>query len=197
MLYGKKLYFVNFFQILFLRIINCKKLNNDNKNSHFCAKLQNIIYILEFKMDFNDKKELIKKHSPGSKIVKNSILSFLFGGLICVIGQLLLYLYSYLGCDEKVAGILVTVTLIFLAALLTGLGLFDKIARHAGAGTLVPVTGFSNAVVSQAMDAKSEGYVMGVGAKIFTVAGPVILYGLLCGFIYGVIYFTVRLLGGV
>jgi stage V sporulation protein AC len=148
-------------------------------------------------MDFNDKKELIKKHSPGSKIVKNSILSFLFGGLICVIGQLLLYLYSYLGCDEKVAGILVTVTLIFLAALLTGLGLFDKIARHAGAGTLVPVTGFSNAVVSQAMDAKSEGYVMGVGAKIFTVAGPVILYGLLCGFIYGVIYFTIRLLGGV
>jgi stage V sporulation protein AC len=197
MLYGKKLYFVNFFQILFLRIINCKKLNNDNKNSHFCAKSQNIIYILEFKMDLNDKKELIKKHSPGSKIVKNSILSFLFGGLICVIGQLLLYLYSYLGCDEKVAGILVTVTLIFLAALLTGLGLFDKIARHAGAGTLVPVTGFSNAVVSQAMDAKSEGYVMGVGAKIFTVAGPVILYGLLCGFIYGVIYFTVRLLGGV
>jgi stage V sporulation protein AC len=140
-------------------------------------------------MDFNDKKELIKKHSPGSKIVKNSILSFLFGGLICVIGQLLLYLYSFLGCDEKVAGILVTVTLIFLAALLTGLGLFDKIARHAGAGTLVPVTGFSNAVVSQAMDAKSEGYVLGVGAKIFTVAGPVILFGLCSGVIYGLVYF--------
>lgn len=148
-------------------------------------------------MDFNDKKELIKRHSPGTKIVKNSILSFLVGGLICVVGQLLSYLYSYLGCDERVSGILVTVTLIFIAALLTALGIFDKIARHAGAGTLVPVTGFSNAVVSQAMDAKSEGYVMGVGAKIYTVAGPVILYGLLCGFIYGVIYFVIRLLGGV
>jgi stage V sporulation protein AC len=143
-------------------------------------------------MDFNNKKELIKKHSPGSKIVKNSILSFLFGGLICVIGQLLLYLYSYLGCDEKVAGILVTVTLIFLAALLTGLGLFDKIARHAGAGTLVPVTGFSNAVVSEAMDAKSEGFILGVGAKIYTVAGPVILFGITSGVVYGVIYYLVN-----
>ena len=148
-------------------------------------------------MDFNDKKELIKRHSPRTKIVKNSIMSFLVGGLICVIGQLLSYLYPYLGCNERVSGILVTVTLIFIAALLTALGIFDKIARHAGAGTLVPVTGFSNAVVSQAMDAKSEGYVMGVGAKIYTVAGPVILYGLLCGFIYGLIYFVIRLLGGV
>ena len=98
-------------------------------------------------------------------------------------------LYSYLGLDKKTAGTLVTVTLIFLAALLTALGIFDKIARHAGAGTLVPVTGFSNAVVSQAMDAKSEGYVLGVGAKIYTVAGPVILYGLLSGTVYGLIYY--------
>ena len=140
-------------------------------------------------MDSITKKELIKKHSPGSKILKNSLMAFIFGGIICVIGQLLLWLYGYIGCDEKTSGILVTVTLIFVAAVLTGLGLFDKIARHAGAGTLVPVTGFSNAVVSQAMDAKSEGYVMGVGAKIYTVAGPVILYGLLSGVIYGLIYF--------
>lgn len=140
-------------------------------------------------MDNNVKKQLIKKYSPGSKIFKNSFLAFLFGGIICVIGGLLLKLYSYLGCDEKASGILVTVTLIFVAALLTGLGIFDKIARHAGAGTLVPVTGFSNAVVSQAMDAKSEGYVLGVGAKIYTVAGPVILYGLLSGVIYGLIYY--------
>lgn len=140
-------------------------------------------------MDSSIKKELIKKHSPGSKILKNSLMAFIFGGIICVIGQLLLWLYGYIGCDEKTSGILVTVTLIFVAAVLTGLGLFDKIARHAGAGTLVPVTGFSNAVVSQAMDAKSEGYVMGVGAKIYTVAGPVILYGLLSGVIYGLIYF--------
>ena len=140
-------------------------------------------------MDSNAKKQLIKKHSPSSKILKNSSLAFLFGGGICVLGQLLGELYTYLGCDTEASGWLVTVTLIFAAALLTGFGLFDKIARHAGAGTLVPVTGFSNAVVSQAMDAKSEGYVMGVGAKIFTVAGPVILYGLLSGAAYGLIYF--------
>lgn len=147
-------------------------------------------------MDSEVKKQLIKKHSPGSSLFKNSLLAFLFGGLICVIGQLLLSLYSYLGADEKTAGILVTVTLIFIAAILTALGIFDKIARHAGAGTLVPVTGFSNAVVSQAMDAKSEGYVMGVGAKIYTVAGPVILYGLLSGFVYGVIYYLYKLVEG-
>lgn len=147
-------------------------------------------------MDSNTKKELIKKHSPGSTLLKNSLLAFFFGGLICLIGQLFLMLYSYLGCDEKTAGILVTVTLIFIAALLTALGIFDKIARYAGAGTLVPVTGFSNAVVSEAMDSKSEGYVLGVGAKIYTVAGPVILYGILSGFVYGVIYFVYRLVEG-
>lgn len=140
-------------------------------------------------MDSNAKKDLIKKHSPGTKILKNSILSFIFGGLICVVGQLLSQLYSNIGFDRKTTGILVTVSLIFVAALLTALGIFDKIARYAGAGTLVPVTGFSNAVVSQAMDAKSEGCVLGVGAKIYTVAGPVILFGLLSGVVYGIIYY--------
>ena len=91
--------------------------------------------------------------------------------------------------DEKQAGAMVTIAMIVIAALLTSLGLFDTIARHAGAGTLVPVTGFSNAVVSEAMDAKSEGFILGVGSKIFTVAGPVILYGITSGVIYGVIYY--------
>ena len=116
-------------------------------------------------------------------------MAFIFGGLICVIGELIKMLYTWLGADEKTAGMLVTITLIFFAALLTGLGLFDKIARYAGAGTLVPVTGFSNAVVSEAMDAKSEGYVLGVGAKIFTVAGPVIIYSSIAGTLYGLIYY--------
>ena len=147
-------------------------------------------------MDSKVKKELIKKHSPGSSLFKNSLLAFIFGGMICVMGQLFLVLYSYLGADKKTAGILVTVTLIFIAALLTALGIFDKIARYAGAGTLVPVTGFSNAVVSEAMDSKSEGYVLGVGAKIYTVAGPVILYGLLSGFVYGIIYYIFKLVEG-
>jgi len=146
-------------------------------------------------MDSNAKQELIKKHSPGSTIVKNSFLAFLFGGAICVLGQLLFNIYTSLGCDEKLSGTLVTVTLIFIAALLTALGIFDKIARYAGAGTLVPVTGFSNAVVSEAMDSKSEGYVLGVGAKIYTVAGPVILFGILSGVIYGVIYYLWGMIG--
>lgn len=141
-------------------------------------------------MNSKVKKELIKKYSPGSTILKNLLLSFTFGGSICVLGQLLFLLFEYLSLDEKTSGILVTVTLIFIAALLTALGIFDRIAKLAGAGTLVPVTGFSNAVVSQAMDAKSEGYVMGVGAKIYTVAGPVILFGLLSGVIYGVILYV-------
>lgn len=140
-------------------------------------------------MDNKEKQRLIIKHSPSSAILKNSLLAFIFGGFICAIGQGLLLLYSNLGADKKTAGTLVTVTLIFIASLLTALGVFDKIARYAGAGTLVPVTGFSNAVTSQAMDAKSEGYILGVGSKIFTVAGPVILFGLFSGVIYGVIYY--------
>jgi stage V sporulation protein AC len=140
-------------------------------------------------MDSNEKKRLIKKYSPSSTIFKDCALAFLFGGAICALGQGLFVLFDYLGINEKNSGILVTVSLILLAAILTGLGIFDKIAKHAGAGTLVPVTGFSNAVVSEAMDSKSEGYVLGVGAKIYTVAGPVILYGLLSGVIYGLIYY--------
>ena len=147
-------------------------------------------------MDSNVKKELIKKHSPKSKILKNSLFAFFFGGLICVVGQILSELYSYIGVEKETVGILVTISLIFIAALLTALGVFDKIARYAGAGTLVPVTGFSNAVVSQAMDAKSEGCVLGVGAKIYTVAGPVILFGLLSGVVYGLIYYIYGLVEG-
>ena len=147
-------------------------------------------------MDLNEKKELIKKYSPKSTILKNSFFAFIFGGLICLIGELLKLLYIDLGVTEKDSKMLVTITLIFIAAILTGLGLFDKIAKYAGAGTLVPVTGFSNAVVSEAMDAKSEGYVFGVGAKIYTVAGPVILFGLASGVAYGIIYYFYLKFGG-
>ena len=138
-------------------------------------------------------KKITEIHSPKSKILKNSLKAFLFGGLICLIGELLAALFIFLGADEKTAYTLVTVSLIFISALLTGLGVFDRIARHAGAGTLVPVTGFANAVVSPAIDTKSEGLILGVGAKIFTVAGPVILYAVLSGAALGVIYFLVSL----
>lgn len=142
-------------------------------------------------MNNSEKKRLIKKYSPPSPLLKNCILAFIFGGLICTIGEGLLVMLLSLGIEEKTSLTLVTVTLIFIGAFLTAIGVFDKIARHAGAGTLVPVTGFSNAVTSQAMDAKSEGMVLGVGAKLFTIAGPVILYGILSGILYGVIYYLI------
>ena len=134
-------------------------------------------------------KQRIKLHTPPSAILKDSALAFLFGGSICLIGELLATLYIYLGISEKNSYTLVSVTLIFISALMTGLGVFDNVARHAGAGTLVPVTGFANSVVSPAIDNRSEGLILGVGAKIFTVAGPVILYAVLSGTLFGIIYY--------
>lgn len=138
-------------------------------------------------------KERVKLHTPHSSVLKDSLRAFVCGGAICTFGELLASFYSYLGVEEKNAYTLMTVTLIFLAALLTGLGVFDNIAKYAGAGTLVPVTGFANSVVSPAIDNKSEGLILGVGAKIFTVAGPVILYAVLSGSIFGVIYYITNL----
>ncbi len=135
------------------------------------------------------KKNIIKHFSPRTKVVKNCSLAFFFGGVISLIAELLRRLFLSVGVGEGDAITLVGVTLIILAALLTAFGVFDNIARYAGAGTLVPITGFSNAVTSQAIDAKSEGLVLGVGAKIFTVAGPVILFGIFSGVIYGIIHF--------
>ncbi len=138
------------------------------------------------------KKSLIKKHSPHSKIVKNTALAFITGGAICALGECLRELYIYLGASERDAVGYVSLSVIFIAALLTLFGVFDRIARHAGAGTLVPITGFSNAITSQAIDAKSEGFILGVGAKIFTVSGPVILFGIGAGVLYGIIYVLVN-----
>lgn len=141
-----------------------------------------------------EKKQLIKKHSKGSPVLKNSFRAFFFGGIICVVGELLLTLFVNIGADSRTSVTLVTLSVIFLAALLTALGIFDRIARFTGAGTLVPVSGFSNAVTSEAMDSASEGLVLGVGAKIFTVAGPVILFGILSGVLYGIIYYAFSLI---
>ena len=137
--------------------------------------------------------EMTKKASPPSPKVKDFIWAYCVGGAICVIGQLLLELYTKLGLDEKQVKMAVPVSVIFIAALLTGFGLFDKIARRAGAGTLVPITGFANAVVSPAIEFKNEGYILGVGAKIFTIAGPVIMYGTVASVIYGFIYWITTL----
>ena len=147
-------------------------------------------------MTEQEKKEygkLVEQRANRSPVVKNCCFAFLIGGAICAQGQVLYVLYDRV-LSHAVAGATVTVTLIFLSALLTAIGIFDNIARVAGAGTLVPVTGFANAVVSPALDTKSEGLILGVGAKIFTIAGPVLLYSVLSGTLYGVIYYVVRLL---
>ena len=139
-------------------------------------------------------KEYVKNKERPSPVLKNCIFAFLIGGGICTLGQSFRHLYTNLTSDERLGSSLTCITLIFIAILFTGLGVFDKVAKIAGAGTLVPITGFANAVASCAIDSKSEGYVMGVGAKIFTIAGPVILYGIATGAIYGVIYYIAGLI---
>lgn len=133
--------------------------------------------------------ELTKKASPNSNSKINVPMAFLFGGIICVIGQFLLDMFKGFGFDKITAGGWTSITLVAASALLTGLGWYPKMAKHGGAGTLVPITGFANAVVSPAMEFRSEGWVTGLGAKIFTIAGPVILYGAAASFIYGLIYY--------
>ena len=140
-----------------------------------------------------EKIKLIQKHSPRSPILKNCACAFLTGGIICLLGEVILTVFLNMGLKKEDALPLVTASLILLAAVLTALGIFDRIAKRAGAGTLLPVTGFSNAVVSEAMDSANEGLILGVGAKIFTVAGPVILFGTAAGVLYGVIYYLLSL----
>ena len=141
-------------------------------------------------MDKKQYKKYAKAHAPKSPILKNCLRAFLIGGLICSIGEILLLIYSRLcGMSEESASTLTSVTLVFISIFLTALGVYDRIARFAGAGTLVPITGFANAVASPAIDSKAEGLVLGVGAKIFTVAGPVLLYATVSGALYGVIYY--------
>ena len=137
--------------------------------------------------------EMTKKASPPSPKLKDFIWAYIVGGAICVIGQLFIEFYTNMGLSEKIVKMAVPVSVILIAALLTGFGLFDKIAKRAGAGTLVPITGFANAVVSPAIEFKNEGYILGVGAKIFTIAGPVIMYGTVASVIYGVIYWITTL----
>ncbi len=141
-------------------------------------------------MDKNTYKNMVHKAVPPSPKIKNTLFAFLFGGGICTIGQAFRTLYIYLGSDKDTASTLVAVTLVALAAILTAVGVFDKIARYAGAGTIVPITGFANSVVSPAMEFKTEGNILGTAANMFKIAGPVIVYGTAAAFVYGVIYWV-------
>lgn len=139
-------------------------------------------------------KKYAEERAAKSPIFKNCTAAFLIGGCICTVGHFLCRLYKdSLGLDKIDAGCLTSDTLILIAVILTGFGVFDKIAQIAGAGTLVPITGFANAVSSAAIDSKTEGFILGVGAKMFTIAGPVIVYGISAGVVYGVIYWITTL----
>ena len=138
--------------------------------------------------------KLVEEMAPKSPVGKDCLNAFWIGGLICAIGQAIMNGYQALGLDKEKAGTAMSMTLVFISALLTGLSLYDNIAKHAGAGTLVPITGFANAISSAAVEFKTEGFILGVGAKIFTIAGPVILYGVAASVVYGIIYWLITLL---
>ena len=133
--------------------------------------------------------EMMKQAVPRSNVKVNVSMAFLIGGSICTIGQLLFTAFQNLGFTADQAAAWTTVTLVICSAVLTGFGLYEKLARHAGAGTLVPITGFANAISSAAIESKTEGFVLGIGTKIFTIAGPVILYGCTASVIYGLVYY--------
>lgn len=141
----------------------------------------------------NEYKNMVKKVSPNSRYGRDIVLAFLIGGAICTLGQCFLALYESLGLSRTAAGAFNSITLIGLSALLTALRVYDDIAKFGGAGTLVPITGFANSIVSPAMEFKSEGLVLGVGAKMFVIAGPVLVYGTAASILYGLILWFFRL----
>ena len=137
---------------------------------------------------------LVARMEPKSPMWRDCLNAFWIGGLICTLGQVFLNCYGALGLEKEDAGTAASMTLVALSALLTGLSIYDDIAKHAGAGTLVPITGFANAIAAPAVEFKTEGFVLGVGAKMFTIAGPVIVYGLAASVVYGVIYWLCTIL---
>ena len=138
--------------------------------------------------------KLVESMAPKSPIWKDCLNAFWIGGLICALGQLIMNGFAALGMEKLQAGTATSMSLVTLSALLTGLSLYDNIAKHAGAGTLVPITGFANSIAAPAVEFKTEGFVLGVGAKMFTIAGPVIVYGVSASVIYGLIYWITTMI---
>ena len=137
---------------------------------------------------------LVARMAPKSPMWRDCLNAFWIGGLICVVGQIFMKCYGAWGLEKQDAGTAASMTLVAMSALLTGLSVYDDIAKHAGAGTLVPITGFANAIAAPAVEFKTEGFVLGVGAKMFTIAGPVIVYGLAASVVYGFIYWLYTIL---
>ena len=138
--------------------------------------------------------ELVKELSPKSPLWKDCIKAFAIGGAICALGQVFMNLYANMGVEKQDAATFASMTLVVLSSLLTGLSLYDNLAKHAGAGTLVPITGFANSIAAPAVEFKTEGFILGLGAKMFTIAGPVIVYGVSASVVYGFIYWIMKML---
>ncbi len=146
-------------------------------------------------MDKQDYKEYTKQREPKTKLLRNCIMAFIVGGLICDVGQFFFNLYMSMGLSKDKVSTLTSITMVFLGAFLTGLDIYDWIGKYGGAGSIVPITGFANSIVSPAMEYKKEGLVFGVGAKMFTIAGPVLVYGISSSVLVGLIYYLLRLAG--
>lgn len=153
---------------------------------------------MSYKSDKEVKKDfevLSNKMKPKPKIFRNCVRAFIIGGIICVIGQFIMNMLIKFGVSKEDASTWLPIIMIFIGAFLTGIGVYDKIANIAGAGTVVPITGFSNAIVAPAMEFKKEGFVMGVGAKMFTIAGPVLVYGISTSIAVGIVYYILIITG--
>lgn len=136
--------------------------------------------------------KMVEESTPTSNLLFNCFKAFIVGGLICIIGQFVMNFFISRGVDKESVGPFVSLTMIFLGAFLTGIGVYDDIGKHAGAGSVVPITGFANSIVSPAMEFKKEGYILGIGAKMFTVAGPVLVYGISSSIIVGLIHYLLK-----
>lgn len=136
--------------------------------------------------------KMVQEATPPSSLLVNCLKAFIVGGLICIIGQFVMNFFISRGVDKEAVGSFVSLVMIFLGAFLTGIGVYDDIGKHAGAGSVVPITGFANSIVSPAMEFKKEGYVLGIGAKMFTIAGPVLVYGISSSIIVGIVYYFLR-----
>ncbi len=146
----------------------------------------------EQQLEVAEYQELINKIRPRHTFLKNAILAFLVGGTICLIGQFILQVYTAQGLEQQQAQAATSATMVFLGAFLTGIGVYDRIGKYGGAGSIVPITGFANSIVAPAMEARREGFIFGIGAKMFTIAGPVLVYGFLISALIGISYFLLR-----
>ena len=149
---------------------------------------------MQKKMTNEQYQKYVDKKTPNSTLAKDMVLAYLTGGLICIIGQLISDGYRKLGLSDDIVSMATSSTLIFLGALLTGIGIYDRIAKFAGAGTIVPITGFSNSIVSPAMEFKSEGLVLGLAAKMFVIAGPVLVYGITASVLAGLVHLIISVM---